>query len=339
MPHLLVAGATGSGKSVFVNAVIMSILFKKTPDEVRFIMIDPKMLELSVYDGIPHLLLPVVTDPKKATLALRWAVDEMERRYHLLSDLGVRHIDGYNAKVNAAKERGEVLRRPSGDEDLRGEACEKLPYIVIIVDELADLMMTASKDVESSIMRLAQKARAAGVHLMLATQRPSVDVLTGVIKANFPTRVAFQVAARADSRTILDSIGAENLLGNGDMLYQTAGGNLTRVHGAYVTEDEIDAVVSFLKAQGEPIYHEEILEEPEESLGFEAEEEPRDDMYDSAVALVSETQTASISMIQRRLRVGYNRAARMIECMEVEGIVGPPDGSRGREVFSHSTVP
>ena len=339
MPHLLVAGATGSGKSVFVNAVIMSILFKKTPDEVRFIMIDPKMLELSVYDGIPHLLLPVVTDPKKATLALRWAVDEMERRYQLLSDLGVRHIDGYNAKVSAANERGEILRRPSGDEDLRGEDCEKLPYIVIIVDELADLMMTASNDVESSIMRLALKARAAGVHLMLATQRPSVDVLTGVIKANFPTRVAFQVAARADSRTILDSIGAENLLGNGDMLYQTAGGNLTRVHGAYVTEDEIDSVVSFLKAQGEPTYREEILEEPEEIPDFEAEEEPRDDMYDSAVALVSESQTASISMIQRRLRVGYNRAARMIERMEVDGIVGPPDGSKGREVYSHPTVP
>ena len=314
----------------------MSILFKKTPDEVRFILIDPKMLELSVYDGIPHLLLPVVTDPKKATLALRWAVDEMERRYQLLSDLGVRHIDGYNTKVTEAEERGETLRRPSEDEDLRGEVCERLPYIVIVVDELADLMMTASKDVEASIMRLAQKARAAGVHLMLATQRPSVDVLTGVIKANFPTRVAFQVAARADSRTILDSIGAENLLGNGDLLYQTAGGNLSRAHGAYVTEDEIDAVVSFLKNQGEPDYQEEILLVPEEDVELESDDEARDEMYDSAIALVSESQTASISMIQRRLRIGYNRAARMIEKMEADGIVGPPDGSKGREVFTHS---
>lgn len=335
MPHLLVAGATGSGKSVFVNNVIMSILFKKTPDDVRFLMIDPKMLELSVYDGIPHLLLPVVTDPKKATLALRWAVDEMESRYQLLSDMGVRHIDGYNKKVADSVEEGRVLRRPSKDEDLRGEACEHLPYIVIIVDELADLMMTASKDVESSIMRLAQKARAAGIHLLLATQRPSVDVLTGVIKANFPTRIAFQVACRADSRTILDSIGAENLLGMGDMLYQSPGGSLERVHGAYVTDEEIDEVVTFLKEQGEPSYREEILAPREEESGEAPESDSGDEMYDQAIAIVAESQKASISFLQRRLRVGYNRAARMIERMESEGIVGPADGSKGRQIYAN----
>ena len=335
MPHLLVAGATGSGKSVFVNNVIMSILFKKTPDDVRFLMIDPKMLELSVYDGIPHLLLPVVTDPKKATLALRWAVDEMERRYQLLSDMAVRHIDGYNQKVAVAADEGRVLRRPSKDEELRGEVCEHLPYIAIIVDELADLMMTASKDVESSIMRLAQKARAAGIHLLLATQRPSVDVLTGVIKANFPTRIAFQVACRADSRTILDSIGAENLLGMGDMLYQSPGGSLERVHGALVTDEEIEEVVNFLKEQGEPQYREEILDVPDEDGELRDEDEPVDDMYDRAIAVVAESQKASISFLQRRLRVGYNRAARMIERMETEGIIGPVDGSKSRQIYAN----
>jgi DNA segregation ATPase FtsK/SpoIIIE, S-DNA-T family len=339
MPHLLVAGATGAGKSVSVNAMIMSILFQATPEEVRMIMVDPKMLELSVYEGIPHLLLPVVTDPKKAALALRWAVEEMERRYHALSELGVRGIDGFNKKVLEAKERGETLTVPSPRPGEDPIVCKAMPYLIVIVDELADLMMVASRDVETCIMRLAQMARAAGIHLILATQRPSVDVLTGVIKANFPTRIAFQVASRHDSRTIIDGNGAENLLGRGDMLYMSPGaGGITRIHGAYVNEGEIEATVEFWRKQGRPEYDESILAPRGDDPGeANAEEEPYDEMYDQGVAIVSETRQASISMIQRRLRIGYNRAARMVERMEQEGIVGPADGSKPREVLVSPT--
>ncbi len=337
MPHLLVAGATGTGKSVSINAMIMSILFKATPDEVRMIMVDPKMLELSVYEGIPHLLLPVVTDPKKAALALRWAVEEMERRYEVLSATGVRNIDGYNEKLSAAKEAGKPMVIPGKKEGEEERVCESMPYIVVIVDELADLMMVASREVEGSIMRLAQMARAAGIHLILATQRPSVDVLTGVIKANFPTRIAFQVASKHDSRTIIDGNGAEHLLGRGDMLFLSPGvGGIKRVHGAFVSDQEVERTVAFWKEQARPQYDESILaprgdENAEGGAGGEAE--AKDEMYDQAVAIVAETRQASISMIQRRLRIGYNRAARMVELMETEGIVGPADGAKPREVL------
>ncbi len=337
MPHLLVAGATGTGKSVSINAMIMSILFKATPDEVRMIMVDPKMLELSVYEGIPHLLLPVVTDPKKAALALRWAVEEMERRYEILSATGVRNIDGYNEKLAVAKENGKPLVIPAKKEGEEDRVCESMPYIVVIVDELADLMMVASREVEGSIMRLAQMARAAGIHLILATQRPSVDVLTGVIKANFPTRIAFQVASKHDSRTIIDGNGAEHLLGRGDMLFLSPGvGGIKRVHGAFVSDQEVERTVAFWKEQAKPQYDESILApRPDENAegGAGGEAEVKDEMYDQAVAIVAETRQASISMIQRRLRIGYNRAARMVELMETEGIVGPADGAKPREVL------
>jgi S-DNA-T family DNA segregation ATPase FtsK/SpoIIIE len=339
MPHLLVAGATGAGKSVSINSMIMSVLFKATPDEVRMIMVDPKMLELSVYEGIPHLLLPVVTDPKKAALALRWAVEEMERRYELLSEVGVRSIDGYNTKVRNAGERGTQVTVPAKEPDGEPTVCQPMPYLMVIVDELADLMMVASREVEGSIMRLAQMARAAGIHLILATQRPSVDVLTGVIKANFPTRIAFQVASRHDSRTIIDANGAEHLLGRGDMLYLSPGaGGMLRVHGAYVSEEEIERAVDFVRKQGRPQYDESILApRGDEGDGDEGvAEEMHDEMYDQAVAIVAETRQASISMIQRRLRIGYNRAARMVERMETEGIVGPADGAKPREVLVSS---
>ncbi len=344
MPHLLVAGATGAGKSVSINTMIMSILFRATPEEVRMIMVDPKMLELSVYDGIPHLLLPVVTDPKKAALALRWATEEMERRYSILSETGVRGIDAYNKKLSAARERGEEMVLPPKKEGEEPRKLEPMPYLVVIVDELADLMMVASRDVEGSIMRLAQMARAAGIHLILATQRPSVDVITGVIKANFPTRIAFQVASKHDSRTIIDANGAEHLLGRGDMLFLSPGaGGISRVHGAYVSDEEIHRTVSFWKDQGTPQYDESILVarpdmEGEEGAG-EAGGELHDEMYDQAVAIVAETRQASISMIQRRLRIGYNRAARMVERMEVEGIVGPADGAKPREVLVSQIAP
>jgi S-DNA-T family DNA segregation ATPase FtsK/SpoIIIE len=297
------------------------------------------MLELSVYDDIPHLLLPVVTDPKKASLALRWAVEEMERRYHLLSEAGVRSIDGFNQKVRAAIDAGKPLvvkGRKSGDDDI---TCEPIPYIVVVVDELADLMMVASREVEASIMRLAQMARAAGIHLILATQRPSVDVITGVIKANFPTRIAFQVASKHDSRTIIDANGAEHLLGHGDMLYLSPGaGGISRVHGAYVSEEEIERTTAFLKQQGNPEYDESILAPREDAGAPEADDEDKDEMYDQAIAIVAETRQASISMIQRRLRIGYNRAARMVERMETEGIVGPADGAKPREVLVPSNA-
>jgi len=332
MPHLLVAGATGAGKSVSVNSMICSILYKATPEEVRLIMVDPKMLELSVYDGIPHLLLPVVTDPKKAALALRWGVGEMERRYKLLSETGVKNISSFNQLVK----KNPVFTRINEDGEEEEVTLEKLPYIVIVIDELADLMMVASKEVEESITRLAQMARAAGIHLILATQRPSVDVITGIIKANFPARISFQVSSKTDSRTILDANGAESLLGAGDMLFLSGGASkLLRIHGAFISEAETHRIVKFLKkVGGQPEYDETILKpKKEESGGAEGDDE-FDEKYDEAVAIVSDAGTASISMIQRRMRIGYNRAARMIERMEEEGVVGPSDGtSKGREVL------
>ncbi|HLK89399.1 MAG TPA: DNA translocase FtsK 4TM domain-containing protein [Polyangia bacterium] len=400
MPHLLVAGTTGSGKSVAVNGMITSILYNASPEEVRFIMVDPKMLELSIYEGIPHLLLPVVTDPKKANLALRWAVDEMERRYELLAKTGVRDISSYNARIDneaskdapAADASGKqkkirvVLAGPDGteqevdldadaeitvadgavgdtggivsyetpsDEDLSDIAAKaqaerekaaqadadkptKLPYIVIVIDEFADLMMVAPKDVETSVARLAQKARAAGLHLILATQRPSVDVITGLIKANFPSRIALQVASRIDSRTILDQAGADTLLGNGDMLFSDRGTKLRRVHGAFLADEEVHRVVDFLKKQAKPVYDMDILK-PREEEGEEGgapAERFNDDLYDQAVAIVCDTRQASVSYIQRRLQIGYNRAARMVEQMERDGIVGPTNGAKPRDVLA-----
>ncbi|MDD3846129.1 MAG: DNA translocase FtsK 4TM domain-containing protein [Syntrophorhabdaceae bacterium] len=312
MPHLLVAGATGSGKSVSLNSMILSVLFKATPAHVRFLMIDLKMLELSFYEGIPHLLLPVVTNAKNAKTALRWMTDEMERRYNMMAQKGVRNIEKYNHKV--VREEGETL-----------------PYIVVVIDELADLMMVSPKEVEEYIARLAQMARASGIHLILATQRPSVDVLTGIIKANFPARVACKVFSKVDSRTILDTNGAESLLGYGDMLFLSPGiGRLQRLHGSYVSEGEIKRIVEFLKQQGAPTYHHEILEEKEEEENGEAID---DEKYEEAVEFVSSRGEASISMVQRRFRIGYNRAARIIERMEQEGIVGPSDGVKPREVL------
>lgn len=338
MPHLLVAGATGSGKSVAIHSMIVSILYKSSPEDVRFILVDPKMLELTSYDGIPHLLLPVVTKPKQTVQALRWAIKEMERRYRLLSSCSARNIAGYNEKIrnNEIQTIGheEAQQLLSQDKEAVTHT-GVLPYIVIIVDELADLMMTVGQEIEEAITRLAQMARAAGIHLILATQRPSVDVITGLIKANFPARIAFKTSAKYDSRTILDTIGSETLLGAGDMLFMTpTGGNLIRIHGSYVTEPEVARVVAHLKQQGQPVYDESILAAPSDSgTGTEDFDDMDEEVYDKAVALVAETKQASISMIQRRLRIGYNRAARMIERMESEGIVGPADGSRPREVF------
>ncbi|MDF1554219.1 MAG: DNA translocase FtsK 4TM domain-containing protein [Deferrisomatales bacterium] len=326
MPHLLIAGATGSGKSVAVHSMLASLLFRSTPKEVRLIIVDPKMLELSVYNDIPHLLLPVVTEAKKAALALRWAVKEMERRYQLMAEEGVRNIGTYNKKV---EKRIKALggAPPGVDDNL-----EFLPLVVVVIDELADLMMVSAKDVEESITRLAQMARASGIHLILATQRPSVDVITGLIKANFPARMAFQVTSRVDSRTILDSMGAENLLGGGDMLFlPPTASKLERLHGSFVSEEEIARLVTFLRGQGEPEYNEAILTEPDPT-GFDDDPE-FDELYDKAVVIVAETRQASISGIQRRLKIGYNRAARMVERMEQEGVVGPSRGAKPREVY------
>lgn len=345
MPHLLVAGSTGSGKSVAVNTMITSLLYRNSPDDVRMIMVDPKMLEFSIYADIPHLLLPVVTDPKQATVALNWAVQEMERRYHSLAELNVRNINGYNQKVEelttqAQKDMEQGQETSSAIKSLGIDADGKpshrrLPYIVVIIDEFADLMMTASKDVETAVARLAQKARAAGIHLILATQRPSTDVITGLIKANFPTRIALRVTSKTDSRVILDHNGAENLLGNGDMLFVPPGTSyMQRVHGAYVSEKEIDKIVAFLKEQGQPQYDESILqEEPGEDEEDGIDESEKDEYYRDAVRLVIESKQASISMIQRKLRVGYNRAARMVEMMEIEGIVSPADSCKPRQVI------
>jgi S-DNA-T family DNA segregation ATPase FtsK/SpoIIIE len=328
MPHLLIAGATGAGKSVALNTMICSLLYKLTPDQVKLIMVDPKRIELSMYDGIPHLITPVVTDVKKATNALYWAVREMEHRYELLSQMKTRNIDQYNRKIEK-----EPPPPPADGEAPVEEKPTPLPYIVIIIDELADLMMVASRDVEVALTRLAQMARAAGIHLILATQRPSVDVLTGIIKANFPTRLTFQVSSKTDSRTIIDSNGAESLLGNGDMLFLPPGtGRLQRLHGAYISEAELTRITEFLKKQQPPDYDRSVVQAPAKEAEAEGEKE-YDERYDDAVALVTQAGQASISMVQRHLRIGYNRAARIIEMMEQEGIIGPQDGVKPREVL------
>ena len=344
MPHLLVAGTTGSGKSVCVNALLMSLLFKSKPDEVRLILIDPKMLELNVYEGIAHLLTPVVTDMKEAANALRWCVGEMDRRYELMSGLGVRNITGYNRKVNEGIEAGTPIEDPTFNPDhhppgSQPQQLKSLPYIVVVVDEFADLFMVVGKKIEELIARITQKARAAGIHLILATQRPSVDVVTGLIKSNIPTRIAFQVSSRIDSRTILDQMGAENLLGHGDMLYMEAGGGLPiRIHGAFVDDHEVHRVVAFLKSQNEPDYIEEILQESSTVLPGEKPAnggaEDVDALYDEAVAIVTQTRKASISYVQRRLKIGYNRAARMIEEMEEAGVVSSMQSNGSREVLA-----
>jgi S-DNA-T family DNA segregation ATPase FtsK/SpoIIIE len=328
MPHLLIAGATGTGKSVALNTMICSLLYKATPDQVKLIMVDPKRIELSMYDGIPHLITPVVTDVKKATNALFWAVREMEHRYELLSEKKTRNIDQYNRKIEK-----EPASTPAEGEEAAGEPPSPLPYIVIIIDELADLMMVASRDVEVALTRLAQMARAAGIHLILATQRPSVDVLTGIIKANFPTRLTFQVSSKTDSRTIIDTNGAESLLGNGDMLFLPPGtARLQRIHGAYISEAELARVTEFLKKQQPPDYDKSVVQAPAKEAQADGEKE-YDERYDDAVALVTQAGQASISMVQRHLRIGYNRAARIIEMMEQEGIVGAQDGVKPRQVL------
>ncbi len=347
MPHLLIAGTTGSGKSVGINAMILSLLYNAQPKDLRLIMIDPKMLELSIYEGIPHLLAPVVTDMKEAANALRWCVAEMERRYALMSALGVRNITNYNRKVGKAIEAGQPIPDPmrpvaDGEEPV---TLEHLPFIVVVIDELADMMMIVGKKVEQLIARLAQKARAAGIHLVLATQRPSVDVITGLIKANIPTRIAFQVSSRIDSRTILDQMGAEQLLGHGDMLYLPPGTSVpTRVHGAFVDDPEVHRVVEFLRSLGEPDYIEEVLSGTGEDgapalLPGESSEGEQDALYDQAVRIVTETRRASISGVQRRLKIGYNRAARMIEEMERAGVVGPLESNGSREVLAPPPPP
>jgi S-DNA-T family DNA segregation ATPase FtsK/SpoIIIE len=349
MPHLLIAGTTGSGKSVCINALVMSLVYKATPDQVRLIMVDPKMLELAVYEGIPHLLSPVVTDMKQAANALRWCIYEMERRYRLMAALGVRNIAGYNRKIKDAAKKGKPILDPLVQDGEEPEELTELPYIVILIDELADLMMVVGKKVEQLIARLAQKARAAGLHLILATQRPSVDVITGLIKSNIPARIAFQMSARVDSRTVLDQMGAEQLLGQGDMLFLEPGGALLqRVHGAFVSDEEVHRVAAALKAAGEPIYNEEILEGgPSEAAGGSAfsagiggstDDDEADPLYDEAVQIVTETRRASISGVQRRLRIGYNRAARLVEQMERSGVVGELQANGSREVLAPPPV-
>ena len=350
MPHLLIAGTTGSGKSVAINTMILSLVYRLRPDQCRLIMVDPKMLELSVYDGIPHLLTPVVTDPKKAVVALKWAVREMEGRYKKMSKLGVRNIDGYNARVAEAQAKGETLTRTvhTGYDKESGQAVyekeelelEPLPFLVVIVDEMADLMMVAGKDIEGAIQRLAQMARAAGIHVILATQRPSVDVITGTIKANFPTRISFQVTSKIDSRTILGEQGAEQLLGQGDMLYMAGGGRISRVHGPFVSDDEVEKVVRHLKSQGAPEYLEEVTaggdEDEDGNPVFDATGmglAEGGDIYQQAVAIIKRDRKASTSYIQRRLQIGYNRAATIMERMEEEGIVGQANHAGKREIL------
>ena len=350
MPHLLIAGTTGSGKSVGVNAMIMSLLYKLSPEQCRLILIDPKILELSVYDGIPHLLTPVVTEPAKAVAALKWVVREMDRRYRNMSQLSVRNIAGYNERVNEARSRGEVVTRrvQTGFDSETGKpvfedqplALEPLPFIVVFIDEMADLMMVAGKDIEICVQRLAQKARAAGIHVIMATQRPSVDVITGTIKANFPTRISFQVISKFDSRTILGEQGAEQLLGQGDLLYMQGGGRITRVHGPFVSDQEVEAVVEYLREQGEPAYLDEVTEPMDEddapsvpsgAIGGNTNGEGA--LYDQAVAIVARDRKASTSYLQRCLTIGYNRAAKLIEQMEKDGVVSPANHVGKREVL------
>lgn len=342
MPHLLVAGTTGSGKSVAINAMILSLVYHLTPDQCKFIMIDPKMLELSIYDGIPHLIAPVVTESGKAVVALKWAVKEMENRYRLMSNLGVRNVEGYNKRLAEAKAKGEKLSRtvqtgfdPDSGKPIFEEVpfdMTPLPWIVVIVDEMADLMIVAGKDIEASIQRLAQMARAAGIHIIMATQRPSVDVITGVIKANFPTRISFQVTSRHDSRTILGEQGAEYLLGQGDMLYMAGGGRITRVHGPFVSDHEVEEVVAHLKSQGEPTYLEAVTADDEESSPSEMASSG-DTLYDQALGIVTRDRKASTSYLQRVLKIGYNRAADLIDRMEREGVVSPANHVGKREVL------
>ncbi|HEY9284470.1 MAG TPA: DNA translocase FtsK, partial [Pyrinomonadaceae bacterium] len=326
MPHLLIAGATGTGKSVCLNSLVVSILYKARPDEVKFIMIDPKRLELGLYADIPHLATPIITEPKRAANALKWGVSQMEARYKQLAQWGVRNIDGYNAEV--------MRRNLVEDFDEQGQPWKPLPYIVIIVDELADLMMTSGHEVEEAITRLAQMARAVGIHLVLATQRPSVDVITGLIKANFPSRIAFRVSSKVDSRTIIDANGAEQLLGRGDMLFLPPGtSRLVRVHGAYVDEAEIGRVVSQIKQQGEPVYDETITQSEEEAAGADGVAGERDELFDDALRICVEMKRASTSVLQRRLRIGYGRAAAILDAMEREGFIGQADGARPRPVL------
>jgi S-DNA-T family DNA segregation ATPase FtsK/SpoIIIE len=355
MPHLLVAGTTGSGKSVAINTMILSLLYRLTPDECRLIMVDPKMLELSIYDGIPHLLTPVVTDPKKAVMALKWAVREMEDRYRKMSKLGVRNIDGFNARVTAAQEKGETVMctvqtgfdKGTGEAQYQQEPMDltPMPYIVIIVDEMADLMMVAGKDIEGAIQRLAQMARAAGIHLIMATQRPSVDVITGTIKANFPTRISFQVTSKIDSRTILGEQGAEQLLGQGDMLHMVGGGRISRVHGPFVSDEEVEKVVAHLKTQGQPDYLDTVTADETEEEDADDDDssvfdkgavaaEDGNELYDQAVKVILRDKKCSTSYIQRRLQIGYNRAASLVERMEKEGLVGPANHVGKREILN-----
>jgi S-DNA-T family DNA segregation ATPase FtsK/SpoIIIE len=337
MPHLLVAGATGTGKSVFLNSLLCSILYRATPDEVKLLLVDPKLLELSVYEGIPHLIADVVTNPKRASAALRGVVQKMEDRYQMMAALGVRNIAQFNKRVDEELEAGQRtfrLKTRPGEEEGREVEYKRIPYIVVVIDELADLMVVSARDVEESLQRLAQMARAAGIHLVLATQRPSVDVLTGIIKANFPARISFQVSSRTDSRTILDQGGADNLLGQGDMLFLPPGtSKLQRLHGSFVSEGEVANLAEFLRGQGAPKFDEDLLRLKEQSDAHEERDEEVDEHYDRAVEIVAEKRNASISYIQRRLKVGYNRAARMIEQMEKEGVVGPQIGTKSREVF------
>jgi S-DNA-T family DNA segregation ATPase FtsK/SpoIIIE len=348
MPHLLIAGTTGSGKSVGINAMILSLLYRHTPEECRFIMIDPKMLELSVYEGIPHLLHPVVTDPKKAVVALKWTVREMEGRYRSMSKLGVRNITGYNERVREALERGERLERTvhAGFDPTSGEPIyetrelplEPMPYIVVVIDEMADLMITAGKEIEAAVQRLAQMARAAGIHVIMATQRPSVDVITGTIKANFPTRISYQVTSKIDSRTILGEQGAEQLLGQGDLLFMAGGGRIRRLHGPFVTDAEVERVVDMLKAQGAPQYRQDVTEEPNENAQGEEQElfegdGGEGDLFDRAVEIVRRDRKASTSYLQRRLSIGYNRAATLMERLEKEGVISAANGAGKREVL------
>ena len=353
MPHLLIAGTTGSGKSVAVNTMILSLLYRHSPESCRMIMIDPKMLELSIYDGIPHLLSPVVTDPNKAVVALKWTVREMESRYRAMSKLGVRNIDGYNARLAEARKKGEVLKRrvQTGFDSETGKPVFEeepldltaLPYIVVVIDEVADLMLVAGKDIEGAVQRLAQMARAAGIHVIMATQRPSVDVITGTIKANFPTRISFQVTSKIDSRTILGEQGAEQLLGQGDMLYMAGGGRVTRVHGPFVSDEEVEDVVRHLRAQGEPEYNDNVTEDDGEGGGdggfgdlsglSGGNTDSGDALYDQAIAIVARERRASTSFIQRHLKIGYNRAATLIERMESEGVVSQANHVGKREVL------